>query len=395
MDFSRLVQHIPPFIPEREIEDWRVSDQILKLKNGSLIGFKSADSGRKKFQGTEKDWAHVDEEPDVGIYEEITIRVGQRPLNLFGTCTLLPPEGQTGGVTWVYDQKVMPWKQKKNPDIGIFTSSIYENYHIDSEEIARLESIYPLGSIQRRIRLDGELIGGVSGARVYNGFSSEINVRAQPEIQLRRPLAWVWDFNVEPMVSLIGQREKNLFRVYREIIHEEGDIPGMCEDFHMIHPFHLAPIHVYGDAKGRDRSHHDNSTSYTLIFNNMKDYPAPLQMRVPEKNPSVTSRINSVNAAFRDEEGVVCCEVDPRCEELIKDFDQVLSDGRQGIKKVYNRKDSYSRRTHTSDAFGYWTAFEAPVLAATQQTSIKKIHIPRSSYGSRRGGGLTGVRLPR
>ena len=40
-----------PFIPDREIDQWRVSDQILKLKNGSIIGFKSADSGRIKYQG--------------------------------------------------------------------------------------------------------------------------------------------------------------------------------------------------------------------------------------------------------------------------------------------------------------------------------------------------------
>ena len=33
-----------PFIPPHEIADWRVEDQILKLKNGSIIGFKSADS---------------------------------------------------------------------------------------------------------------------------------------------------------------------------------------------------------------------------------------------------------------------------------------------------------------------------------------------------------------
>jgi len=350
-----------PFIPEREISEWRVSDQILKLKNGSIVGFKSADSGRKKFQGTEKDWVHIDEEPDSGIYDEITIRVGQRPLNLFGTCTLLPPEGQVGGVTWIYSDKVMPWKQGKVTDIGIFTSSIYDNPHIDPEEISRLEAIYPLGSVQRRIRLDGELIGGVGGARVYAGFSHEVNVRTQPDIQLRRPLCWVWDFNVEPMVSLIGQREKGMFRVYREIVLDEGHIGDMVEKFRAIHPTHFAPIYVYGDARGRDRSHHDNLTSYNLIFDHMKDYPAPLQMKVPEKNPSVTSRINSVNNSFRDAEGVIMMEVDPICEELILDFEQVQSDGKQGIKKVYNRKDPYFRRTHTSDAIGYWTSMEAPV----------------------------------
>lgn len=40
-----------PFIPPHEIAEWRQQDQVLKLKNGSIIGFKSADSGRSKYQG--------------------------------------------------------------------------------------------------------------------------------------------------------------------------------------------------------------------------------------------------------------------------------------------------------------------------------------------------------
>src|SRR5262245_10571585 len=48
----------PPFIPAREIakDGWRSADQILRLKIGSVIGFKSCESGRVKFQGAGKDW---------------------------------------------------------------------------------------------------------------------------------------------------------------------------------------------------------------------------------------------------------------------------------------------------------------------------------------------------
>src|SRR5438445_410106 len=141
-----------PFIPEREIEDWRVSDQILILKNDSIIGFKSCDSGRVKFQGAEKDWVQFDEEPPKDIYEETVIRVGAGArLRVFGTCTLLPPEGQVGGVSWVFNEKVQMWQQHKG-NCQIFTASIYDNPHLNKAEIERLESIYPEGSITRRIR---------------------------------------------------------------------------------------------------------------------------------------------------------------------------------------------------------------------------------------------------
>lgn len=48
----------------------------VKHKSGgiSALGFKSYDQGREKFQGTSKDLIHLDEEPDIGIYEECLLR---------------------------------------------------------------------------------------------------------------------------------------------------------------------------------------------------------------------------------------------------------------------------------------------------------------------------------
>ncbi len=369
-----------PFIPAREIQEWRVSDQILKLKNGSIIGFKSADSGRSKYQGAEKDWIHFDEEHPEGIYEESIIRVGAKPLNIFTTCTLLPPEGAVGGISWVYSRIVKPWKEKKRPDIGIFNASIYDNPHIPREEIAYLESKWPEGSLQRRIRLNGELVGGFAGARIYSAFDYQLNVRPQGEIALRRPLAWVWDFNVEPMVSLIGQRERSLFRVFHELILQEGNIQEMCDLFKQIHPYHLAEIWLYGDASGRDRSHQTKFSSYQLIMNSMIDYPAPLRMKVPERNPSISDRVNAMNRALRNERGEVNLEISPVCTELADDFDQVITDGKGGIKKTFNRKDPYYRRTHTSDAVGYWIFQEAPVRALSHEYERPRINLKPPSY---------------
>lgn len=369
-----------PFIPDREIDEWRISDQILKLKNGSIIGFKSADSGRVKYQGAEKDWVHLDEEHPKSIYQEIIIRVGPRPLNIFTTCTLLPPEGQVGGVTWVYTEVIKPWKAGLMDDVGIYNASIYDNPHIPIQEIEALESRFPEGSAMRRIRLNGELIGGLSGARIYANFDHRLNVREQPEIALRRPLAWIWDFNVEPMISLIGQRERQIFRIFKELIIEEGNINEMCDMFRMAHPKHLAEVWLYGDARGKDRSHQTKQTSYQLILNNMKDYCVPLRMKVPEKNPPVVSRINSVNRASKTERGEIELEVDIRCSELIDDMEQVLSDGRGGIKKTFNKRDPYYRRTHTSDALGYWVSQEAPVIPLSVQYQRSPARVQGPGY---------------
>lgn len=359
-----------PFIPEREIEEWRISDQILKLKNGSIIGFKSCDSGRVKFQGTEKDWIHFDEEPPKDIYEECIIRIGAgKKLRVLGTCTLLPPEGVAGGVSWLYPEKVQPWMAGRR-DWMIYTASIYDNPHLDLGEIRRLESIYTLGSQTARIRLGGELLPGLSGTRAYPAFDQRLHLKSLPALNPRMPLCWFLDFNVEPLCSGVGQRVDGVFRVYKELILEQGSIPEMVELFRTHFPRHGAEVWLYGDASGQRRTAQTAESDYKLILQGMRDYPVPLKLKVPWENPLVRDRLNAMNYALKNEFGQLNLEVDPDwCPELVKDLEQVVMDPRGGIKKVTDKKNPYCRRTHISDALGYWVCYEAPVMAQTRNLS--------------------------
>lgn len=354
-----------PFIPDREVAEWRPDDQVLKLKCGSLIGFKSAESRQKKFQGAEKDWVHFDEEPPKSVYEETTIRVGARPLILYGTCTLLPPEGMVGGVSWLYGDIIKPCLGGERPDVGLFTSSIYDNIHLPVSELQRLESIYAEGSISRRIRLNGELLPGLSGARAYPSFDARVHIRELPAINPRLPLCWTMDFNVEPLCSLIGQRTPGgLFRVHKELVLDEGSVPELCDLFRQTVPFHQAEVWIYGDSTSKNRSRQTGKSDYTLVLNEMRQARMSIRLKVPESNPAVPDRINATNNAMRGFGGETNLEIDPACTELIADLEQVLRDRHGGIKKTYDRKDPYFRRTHTSDALGYWIAYESPVRAA-------------------------------
>ena len=377
-----------PFIPPREVENWNVNDSTLRLKNGSVIEFKSAEAKTISFAGAGLDWILIDEECPEEIYNELVIRVGGgRKLLIFGACTILPPEGQVGGVSWMFGKKIEPWQT--NPaavDYEIFGSSIYDNTHILPEEVRRLESRYPIGSVERRIRLDGEYLPGMQGARAYVGFDARLHVRPQGELVARKPLCWMLDFNVEPMVSLIGQRHNNAFHVYKELVMGEGDVLGMCQYFHEVVPRHHGEVWIYGDATGRNRdaSIPGGRSDYQLILNALRTYGSPLRLKVAERNPNVPDRINAVNRAFRDEHGTISVEIDPSCEELIADFKGVLRDNRGGIKKTANRKDAYFRRTHTSDAFGYWVSYEAPVRATTiGERIVRAVRSPGYGFGRR------------
>lgn len=371
----------PPFIPDHEIEDWRPGDQILKLKNGSIIGFKSADSGRKKFQGAEKDWFHMDEEHPWEIYEEAVIRVGARPLLFFCTATILPPEGTNAStVSWVFPKIIQPFQDGRMTHIGVFGASIYDNPGIPREEIARLESLYPEGSLARRIRLDGEWLPGLGGSRAYSSFERSIHMVRQPEIIPARPLCWIWDFNVEPMVSLVGQTDGHMYRVHRELIIQNGAaIPDMCQMFYDKFPRHGAPIWIYGDATGGKRTAQTAKTDYYIILNEMKSYGVPIVMKVPESNPPIPDRINAMNRILLDEDGQVRLTIDNSCQELGLDLEGVMRDQKGGILKTYNKKDPYFHRTHTSDALGYWIAYEEPVRPPSD-TTRSRVAVPSPSY---------------
>lgn len=350
-----------PFIPPHEIEKWKAGDETLHLRNGSVIFFRSAEAGRNAYAGGEKDWIHLDEEHPRSVYQEVGMRVGGRKLRLFCTVTLLPPDGMVGGVNWAYNDIVVPWRQGKAPHLGVFTGKIMNNPYISKEEIEILKSRYPEGSIQRRIRLDGELIPGIAGATVYGNFDRALHVVPQPELVSSRPVCWVWDFNVDPMISLMCQREGDLFRVKRELVLEGGSIPEMCSLFLDAFPGERGEVWIYGDATSQRRNANVGKSDYETIMNHMRTYGLVVRTKLPTQNPLVRDRINAMNQALKDEKGERRVEIDPSCEELIADLEEVMYDRNGGIRKVSDRNNPAYRRSHASDALSYWVHYENPI----------------------------------
>lgn len=371
-----------PFIPEREVERWDKEAQILKLKNGSIVGFKSAEQGRSKFQGTGKDWIHFDEEHPKEIYEEAVIRVeGGRRLRVFTTCTLLPPIGQAGGITWVFPDVIEPWKRGRAIGYQIFGSSIWDNPHIPEEEIERLERMYTPGTTQYRIRLGGELLPGLSGARAYSSFQRNIHMRELGLISQYLPLVWCSDFNVEPMHHVVGQKHGPRFLFFSEIYLDVGTVGDTVEAFRTMYPNHQAGVELYGDATSKSRrSGQTGKSDYQLIMNGMATYPSDVKLCVPEANPFVADRVNAVNYAMAGEAGKVNVLVDPRCVKLVQDFEQVMLDPKGGIKKTSDKKNHNYYLSHGSDAAGYWISNVAPVTAP-RGIGKRHVNVPSPRYG--------------
>ncbi len=95
------IQDITMLSGKKESPEYGVIDQI-RVKNVfggiSVIGFKSCDQGREKFQGSSLDFVWFDEEPPEDIYDECRMRVMDKNGDIFGTMTPLK------GLTYVYDR---------------------------------------------------------------------------------------------------------------------------------------------------------------------------------------------------------------------------------------------------------------------------------------------------
>jgi hypothetical protein len=172
---------------------------------------------------------------------------------------------------------------------------------------------------------------------------TDIQVRAEA------PLLWALDFNVDPMCSVVAQIVGGTVHVLDEIVLRHSSTLHACQEFQRRFPNHPRGVVVYGDASGN--SVHTTGTSDYHIVREFfaENYSDCLQYKVPKANPSVRDRVTLTNSKLRSASGQFHLLVDPKCLELIKDFEQVCYKADSTVPD----KDKDRRRTHVSDALGY------------------------------------------
>jgi Terminase large subunit, T4likevirus-type, N-terminal/Terminase RNaseH-like domain len=196
-----------------------------------------------------------------------------------------------------------------------------------------------------------EVLGDYLNARgglVYHAFDRQKNVRAV-EVDESRAVVWAVDFNVDPMSSVVAQVERNgEVAVLDEIVLRRATTEQACEEFEKRFGLPRAGVVVYGDASGASM-HTTGHSDYQVIRNYFSSRMAKVSYRVPKANPPVRDRVSVVNARLRNARGETQLFVDPKCKELIDDFEQVsYQEDSTQIDKDKDRK-----RTHLSDALGY------------------------------------------
>jgi hypothetical protein len=214
----------------------------------------------------------------------------------------------------------------------------------------------------------------LTAGRAYFAFDRSRNVKEVP-YNPNLPIFWTLDFNVNPMASLIGQRDGNQIYVLDELVLPNSNTWDAWEEFLSRTESWITQVplrvSVYGDATGKARDSTASRTDWQIVresFGRYSDrfYPT---FRIPNSDPRVKDRVYSVNGMLRNQAGERRLSIHPRCKELIKDLEQVAWKIDPSGNTLSDVDDSNKNRTHLSDALGYMLNMEFGIRAKSGERS--------------------------
>ncbi|MFH0963202.1 MAG: phage terminase large subunit [Planctomycetota bacterium] len=370
-------------LPPRWIDRWRESDGHLRLTNGSEIIFRHLDDPTG-LKSVNLGWAYIDEITDTS---EAAFRVLQSRLRLpvelpsledlahGWPSRRLPCTGVSGRKLfatsntdapghWVHELWFGPPPPRGRglPSAKRFVvhSPSHANTFLPAGYLADMDASFDPRYHERYVQ--GKWVD-ISRDRVYHQFDRAVHVRPVPYDRYL-PLVHSWDFNVNPMATVILQRAGDEVRVIDEIVLPSSNTPEVCAEFLRRYSAHATGILVYGDATGHTRGATTGASDYSLIRQCYRGL-AGLSLRTARSNTLEVDRVNAVNARLRSADGRVSLVIDPRCVVLVRDLEQVhykpasRSIDRPGDLAVDKGADP--SLTHVSDALGYYIAAEFPV----------------------------------
>ena len=259
-------------------------------------------------------------------------------------------------------------KAEEQSDWAAFHFTADQGGNISPEELQAAEREMDPRTYRQEFQASFEQLGQ---GRVYWAFERPANVQ-RLEFQRKHPLFWALDFNVHPMCSVVGQLlDDGTVHVLDEIVLDDSNTPAACQAFfERVENWPLEarhPLRIFGDATGDNRHSSASRTDWQIVKDFLRGYnwKFAVSHEVPSENPAVKDRTNCVNAMLENQLGQHRLLIDPRCRELIRDFEQVLWKADAHGNRGCDLDKSDWRRTHASDALGYMIAREFPMRALT------------------------------
>ena len=322
--------------------DFNKSESVLTMKDtGSKILFRAVDEF-ERLRGTNLAWFGLDELTYTN--EQSWLRLEGRlrdpaAKQLCGFAVWTPK-----GFDWVYRRFI----RERVAGYEVVLAKPFENEHLlgaTPDFYERLRNSYDPRFFEQEVL--GNYLNINAGA-VYHSFDRDRNLRAV-KLDRNLPIYWALDFNIDPMCSVVVQKQGEEVRVLDEIVLSRASTHDACEEFHNRFPNHQAGVVIYGDASGARRQ-----TAGTNDYAVVREYLTRagyerVQFRIPNSNPPVRERVQLVNSKLLSASGESRLFVNPVCKELIGDLEEVT----YKPESIVIDKDRDPKRTHLSDALGY------------------------------------------
>jgi hypothetical protein len=211
-------------------------------------------------------------------------------------------------------------------------------------------------------------VANLTGALAHPGFDAEVHWRedvapADPSM----PLVLAFDFNVDPMVCIVGQQRpgpmgQEAHVTDAVVLHGGSTVDQTCDAILERYPSWPAGFVVYGDATGKARHVKSLRSNYDMISERMR-HAGQVTIRVPSVNPPVARRLNSVNRMLKNALGqtrIWIRRTNPPKEcptrELVRSLQRTQK--KSGTDDVL--KKAGETITHAGEAFGYWIDYVWP-----------------------------------
>jgi hypothetical protein len=349
-----LEKHRIPFV-------YRTQQLTLILKrSGSTILFRPLDCF-ERLRGLNLAWFGIDELTycKEGAWQVLQQRIRDPKAHKLGGFAVWTPKG----FDWVYDRFISPTSKLEGYEAII--AGKRENVVVLRKNPAYYEELKASYDDKfYRQEAEGEYLNIFSG-RVYYSYEAAANDAAELTFNPHKRLNWALDFNIDPMSSVLLQDMGGNIRVLDEISLRGASVNDMCGRFIERTQPHVAafqalygagrPFEVgcYGDAAANARNIQTKKSDYDAIKEYFRSYPDyKLVWCENSFNPAVKDRVASVNRMLCDAQNRVRVLVDVRCKELRSDFLKVSWE--KNAEGYALDKKTDSRRTHMTDAFGYF-----------------------------------------
>ena len=321
----------------RWVEATNEAELKLRLKNGSVIHLKGADSP-DSLRGVGLTFLCLDEFQDIDprVWTEVlrpTLSDKQGHALFTGT-----PRGVGSFSHEMYTmaQSTDGWDS--------FTFTTLDGGNVPASEIEEAKRDMDAKTFEQEYLATFNTYSGV----VYYNFDRNYTVKQCNGKFDTHEIHVGQDFNVGSLASAISVIENNNIYFIDELLLDSSSTEDTCDELKRRYPNSI--INVYPDNAGNQRKTSAGGKTDISILQN-----AGFRVHVKKRNPPVRDRVNAVNTKLKNANGQPTMFVDPKCKNIINSLEKMV------YKPGTNVVEKDGKLDHMSDSVGYLCEYLYPV----------------------------------